>query len=302
MTASMHKIGATAVVPFTERQRAKFLARLVVTADPNECWGWTGNTLPGKYAEYGRFSMWDRVAKRIHNAPSHRVAYTMFVGPIPPAGESGVGGGAREHQRNAPRRTGAAWPAVRRRMDVVPRERAQADRLADRGPRRRTTTPGEAVRKIQWLTTAPNPRAISHSADAGQRGWRVHAVFASDKETSEEIRTRRAACGLRPSHGWDVDLFIEERCSKCSTALSQPMRRARFAQRLLRRDGKPDRRVSLFERCAHGHLDRPIGSVGIQAMEDAVRAGRWSHAPALWRDGDDYAYEHWHREEEDPLP
>lgn len=72
--------------------------------------------------------------------------------------------------------------------------------------------------KLQWLTTMPNPRVVSHTADAGQRGWRCHAVLATDKETDTEIRYRRALCGLRAAHGWGVDLFIEQKCARCAAA------------------------------------------------------------------------------------
>jgi hypothetical protein len=73
---------------------------------------------------------------------------------------------------------------------------------------------------MQWLTTAPEPgrAARAHSADCGQRGWRLHAVAAGDKETLGDIRTRRAACGLLPSHGWGMDLFINQRCVRCERA------------------------------------------------------------------------------------
>ena len=53
---------------------------------------------------------------------------------------------------------------------------------------------------IQWLTTLPNPR-LSSSFDAGQRGWRTHAIEADDAETFGAIAGRRALCGLLPRHG-----------------------------------------------------------------------------------------------------
>ena len=69
--------------------------------------------------------------------------------------------------------------------------------------------------KIQWLTTAPNPRSRATGFDAGQRGWRIHAVLATDVATLEEIRNVPALCGLRPRHGWGMDLSIEARCRRC---------------------------------------------------------------------------------------
>lgn len=75
------------------------------------------------------------------------------------------------------------------------------------------------MNQIQWLTTAPNPYARGYGTDDGQRGWRTHAVVATDKTTFAEVRGARALCGLRPVHGWGMDLFIEARCQRCESAL-----------------------------------------------------------------------------------
>lgn len=70
---------------------------------------------------------------------------------------------------------------------------------------------------IQWLTTAPNPRARRCGADDGQRGWRQHAVRADPKATFASIANEPALCGLTPAHGWSIDLFAEsmQRCARC---------------------------------------------------------------------------------------
>jgi hypothetical protein len=73
----------------------------------------------------------------------------------------------------------------------------------------------------QWLTTAPNPQVHSRTADDGQRGWRTHAVEAEDSETLATISRRPALCGLRPAHGWGIDLFIEVKCTRCVRALAK---------------------------------------------------------------------------------
>ena len=80
--------------------------------------------------------------------------------------------------------------------------------------------------KIQWLTTAPNPRSFSGGFDAGRVGWKRHAVQAEDSETFAAIVGRTAACGLVARHGWDDDLFIpvtdnmaDYRCLKCRRKL-----------------------------------------------------------------------------------
>lgn len=68
---------------------------------------------------------------------------------------------------------------------------------------------------IHWLTTAPNPRVVSQTADDGQRGWRTHAVEGEDTDSLKSLARRAALCGLRPPHGWGMDLFIERKCTRC---------------------------------------------------------------------------------------
>lgn len=34
---------------------------------------------------------------------------------------------------------------------------------------------------IHWLTTSPNPKSSARGCDAGQRGWRLHAVEAAEE-------------------------------------------------------------------------------------------------------------------------
>lgn len=71
---------------------------------------------------------------------------------------------------------------------------------------------------FQWLTTAPNPRTAATGVDAGQRGWRLHAVKGSEAEGFNAVRWRRAACGLLARHGWGLDCFIETKCQRCLAA------------------------------------------------------------------------------------
>lgn len=71
----------------------------------------------------------------------------------------------------------------------------------------------------QWLTTAPNPNVRGYGADDGQRGWRTHAVIATDETKLSEILDSSAACGLSPAHGWGMDMFIERKCKRCLRTL-----------------------------------------------------------------------------------
>lgn len=74
---------------------------------------------------------------------------------------------------------------------------------------------------FQWLTTSPNPRSPATGVDAGQRGWRLHAVQAETTDTFMSIGRAVAACGLRPRHGWSLDMFITDRCKRCERALAK---------------------------------------------------------------------------------
>lgn len=74
---------------------------------------------------------------------------------------------------------------------------------------------------IQWLTTAPNPRVRGYGADDGQRGWKLHAVIADDKTVLADVKYEHALCGLVPSHGWGLDLFIEDKCKRCVEAAAR---------------------------------------------------------------------------------
>lgn len=60
---------------------------------------------------------------------------------------------------------------------------------------------------IEWLfSTEPNPRTSGMNA-AG--GWKLHVV------DTEGV----AACGMRPAHGWGIDLFITDKCTRCKKAI-----------------------------------------------------------------------------------
>lgn len=78
----------------------------------------------------------------------------------------------------------------------------------------------------QWLTTAPSPGAPGTGHNAGQQGWKLHAVEAKAEEEFKAIASRRALCGLLPRYGWGLDLFVTDHCATCKRAS------ARIAQRL----------------------------------------------------------------------
>ena len=83
-----------------------------------------------------------------------------------------------------------------------------------------------SVKRIEWLTTAPNLRVRGYGADDGQRGWKLHAIemgndTISYKVTLADVRYEPALCGLRAAHGWGVDLFIEDKCQRCTKAVNR---------------------------------------------------------------------------------
>jgi hypothetical protein len=68
---------------------------------------------------------------------------------------------------------------------------------------------------IHWITTAPSPHVFSSSPDAGQRGWKLHAVEGPTDATFTQLRYERSLCGVFAKHGWSLDLFIEDKCKRC---------------------------------------------------------------------------------------
>lgn len=77
------------------------------------------------------------------------------------------------------------------------------------------THSAQALPRYQWLTTVPNPRVRGFGADAGQRGWKLHAVLCA-VGWKLPGRYENAVCGMRPGHGWGLDLFIDNECKRCA--------------------------------------------------------------------------------------
>lgn len=73
---------------------------------------------------------------------------------------------------------------------------------------------------LQWLTTAPNPRSPATGYDAGQRGWKLHAVELINN-SFKQSRYQQSLCGLLPAHGWSLDMFIEDKCTRCKRIIKR---------------------------------------------------------------------------------
>ena len=71
----------------------------------------------------------------------------------------------------------------------------------------------------QFVTTSPDPTVRAFGPDAGQSGWRLHIIKALDTDTVASVRRHPALCGVRPAHGWCLDLFIDRPCAPCMRAL-----------------------------------------------------------------------------------
>lgn len=73
----------------------------------------------------------------------------------------------------------------------------------------------KAKTMIHWVTTSPNPRSRATGYNAGQKGWKLHAIEAPTNAKFSEIKFKQALCGKRAKYGWGLDMFIEDKCQKC---------------------------------------------------------------------------------------
>ncbi len=49
----------------------------------------------------------------------------------------------------------------------------------------------------------------------------MHAVGTTESENPPPYKHRTSLCGVRPGHGWSLDLFIEEPCTRCQAAMAK---------------------------------------------------------------------------------
>lgn len=92
----------------------------------------------------------------------------------------------------------------------------QRERHSAAADAKRIKTIAGAPGAYVWATTAPNPRHPGTGYDAGQRGWRLHLVEGGKTDWVMGNRYKAPAlCGLIPSHGWGLDLFIDTPCQRC---------------------------------------------------------------------------------------
>ena len=73
----------------------------------------------------------------------------------------------------------------------------------------------------EWLTFAPNPRASQGGYDASRKAWKLHATVAEPTDTFDMLKGQRTLCGRVPAHGYDLDLFVEDKCERCQAILKR---------------------------------------------------------------------------------
>jgi len=69
--------------------------------------------------------------------------------------------------------------------------------------------------RLTWVSTNDK-----NGGGPWQSGWKEHAVPLNNGEDESNMSfaalgKRRALCGLRPRHGWGIDLFIDAKCKRC---------------------------------------------------------------------------------------
>ena len=73
--------------------------------------------------------------------------------------------------------------------------------------------------KGEWATTEPNPRRHrTFNGDDGVTGWKLHFIPEEQDYIGRKYGKAKALCGLRAKHGWGIDLFVEDECSRCAKA------------------------------------------------------------------------------------
>lgn len=77
--------------------------------------------------------------------------------------------------------------------------------------------------RIEWLTIATNPIRVRRGFDGGRSSWKLHAVRLEDDQQrfSDIPKGTEAVCGIWPAWGFDLNVFITDRCKKCERILAK---------------------------------------------------------------------------------
>lgn len=75
-----------------------------------------------------------------------------------------------------------------------------------------------------WLTTTPKPGGSFLLSNTQTTGWKRHALKdVPESDSFEDVRHMSSVCGLRARYGWDMDLYIEDKCARCETIVAKQL-------------------------------------------------------------------------------
>jgi hypothetical protein len=77
--------------------------------------------------------------------------------------------------------------------------------------------------RIEWLTIATNRSRVKRGFDGGRSSWKLHAVrLEDDQQKFSDIPSgTETVCGIRHAWGFDLNLFITDRCKRCERILAK---------------------------------------------------------------------------------
>jgi hypothetical protein len=87
--------------------------------------------------------------------------------------------------------------------------------------------------RIEWLTIATNRTRVKRGFDGGRSSWRLHALrLEDDQQKFSDIPSgTETVCGIRHACGFDLNVFITDRCKRCERILAKvPIRSKRMSR------------------------------------------------------------------------
>jgi hypothetical protein len=77
--------------------------------------------------------------------------------------------------------------------------------------------------RIEWLTIATNRTLVKRGFDGGRSSWKLHAVRLEDEQQkfSDIPKGTETVCGIWLPWGFDLNLFIKDRCKTCERILAR---------------------------------------------------------------------------------
>ena len=77
--------------------------------------------------------------------------------------------------------------------------------------------------RIEWLTLATNRTRVKRGFDGGRSSWKLHAVRLEDDQQkfSDITNGTETVCGIQHACGFDLNVFITDRCKRCERILAK---------------------------------------------------------------------------------